>query len=146
MSMSTIRFSRTGAEVSDAVIRELECEDCHRVWHAPFSGYLLRCLPSICPECYERKYGETSIHSSHAIYGPAPKYEVKVVPDMLVAQQVGVVEGNTCVVVHCDDYDHYKRLPQVVSYNGILCGKTGWNSDTNRAHYQSNATIVKVER
>ncbi len=72
--------------------------------------------------------------------------KVQVEKDELVAQQVAVIEGNTCIVVTCHDFDHYKRLPAVVSFNGIKCGKTGWNSDTNRCHYQSNATIVSVER
>jgi hypothetical protein len=69
---------------------------------------------------------------------------VQVEEGFLVAQQVAVIEGNTCIVVTCNDFDHYKRLPAVVSYNGVKCGKTGWNSDTGRCHYQSNAIIVQV--
>ncbi len=69
---------------------------------------------------------------------------VKVVSDHLVAEVVAEYDGVTCIVVHCDDFDHFKRLPQVVSHNGIMCGKTGWNSDTNRCHYQSNASLVRV--
>lgn len=70
--------------------------------------------------------------------------KVQVVEDYLVAERVEVIEGDTCIVVTCHDFDHYKRLPAVVSYNGIRCGKTGWNSDTNRCHYQSNAVLVRV--
>jgi len=72
--------------------------------------------------------------------------EVQVEKEHMVAELVGNFDDVTCVVVHCQDYDHFRKLPQVVSYQGILCGKTGWNSDTNRAHYQSNASLVKVER
>lgn len=70
--------------------------------------------------------------------------KVKIEKDYLTAEQIAVIEGNTCILVHCNDYDHYKKLPSVISYNGTLCGKTGWNSDTNRCCYQSSATIVKV--
>lgn len=67
-------------------------------------------------------------------------------PDMLVALQVGVVEGTTCATVHCDDYEHFKQLPEVVSYNGMNLGKSGWNSDTQRCHYQSNVNILHKVR
>lgn len=72
--------------------------------------------------------------------------KLKPEPDMLVAQHIAVVEGVTCAIVHCDDYEHFKRLPEVVSYKGENLGKTGWNSDTQRCHYQSNANIIKVNR
>lgn len=69
--------------------------------------------------------------------------QVRVETD-LVADVVAVIEGNTCIVLPCTDFDHFKKLPAVISYNGVKCGKTGWNSDTNRVHYQSNAIIVQV--
>ena len=70
--------------------------------------------------------------------------KVQVEKEHMVAHMVAEIDGVVCVVVTCDDYDHYKRLPQVVSHNGIMCGKSGWNSDTNRCHYQSNATLVRI--
>ena len=70
---------------------------------------------------------------------------VDVEKDKMVALSAMRVDGVMCVMVDCADFDHYKRLPQVVNYLGVRCGKTGWNSDTNRAHYQSNATIVTAE-
>ncbi len=69
--------------------------------------------------------------------------KVQIEHDYLVAEVVTCIEGNTCIVVTCYDLDHFRALPSVVSHNGIKCGKTGWNSDTNRAHYQSNAHIVR---
>lgn len=57
--------------------------------------------------------------------------------------QGGFVEDNFCIMVQCDDYDHFKRLPAAVSFNGKLLGKTGWNSDTHRCHYQENAQLAK---
>lgn len=70
---------------------------------------------------------------------------VKVEPDYLVALETGVVEGVTCVSVACTDYDHFRKLPAAISHNGILCGKTGWNSDKHQAYYQSNATLVRIQ-
>jgi hypothetical protein len=67
-------------------------------------------------------------------------------PQYLTVVRAEVIEGRTCVMVNCLDHDHFKRLPEVVSYNGHLLGKTGWNSDTQYAHYQSNATILHIER
>lgn len=68
---------------------------------------------------------------------------LKIESDYLVALSVDVVEGKTCVAVTCNDYDHYKKLPEVISHNGILCGKTGWNSDKDRCYYQSGVGLVK---
>lgn len=72
---------------------------------------------------------------------------VAAVPNALVALAVAKVKSSDhgeviCIVVTCTDFDHYRNLPEAVSYNGIRCGKTGWNSDKNYACYQSNATIV----
>jgi hypothetical protein len=71
---------------------------------------------------------------------------VKAEPEYLTINYSARIEGVLCVVVDCQDFDHFKRLPQVVSYNGTLLGKTGWSSDTNIAHYQSNAHMVRVVR
>jgi hypothetical protein len=68
---------------------------------------------------------------------------VKVESEYLKVEHVGDYDGITCCVVNCSDFDHFQRLPQAVSYNGILCGKSGWNSDKNHAYYQSNASLVR---
>jgi len=68
--------------------------------------------------------------------------KVHVESNYLVSEQVAVIEGVTCIMVRCNDFDHFKHLPEVVSYEGVKCGKTGWNSDSNRACYQSSAHIV----
>lgn len=68
---------------------------------------------------------------------------IRIEPNYLVADQVAWIEGTLCIMVYCPDYDHFRQLPQVVSYQGTLCGKTGWNSDSGRAAYQSNAQVVK---
>jgi hypothetical protein len=53
-------------------------------------------------------------------------------------------QGETIAEVDCEDYDHFTTLPDVVSYDGIILGKTGWNSDTGRAYYKSRAQVLKV--
>jgi len=69
-----------------------------------------------------------------------------IVKDAIVAHNVGMVDGIHYAVVDCANYIDYKRLPEVVSYNGQLLGKTGWNSDKNVAYYQSTANILHVRR
>lgn len=59
---------------------------------------------------------------------------------ILVAQRV---EGNLILETNCRDYDHYKSLPEVVSYQGTLCAKTGWSSDRSYACYQSRMAIAR---
>lgn len=46
--------------------------------------------------------------------------------------------------VPCADYDALVMLSTVLSYNGLLYGRTGWNSDRCVAYYQSGVTIAHV--
>lgn len=73
-------------------------------------------------------------------------HTLKVERDWLTVESVGMVEGVMCAITTCPDYDAYKALPEVISYNGAKLGKTGWNSDTGHAFYQTNALILRVER
>jgi hypothetical protein len=66
------------------------------------------------------------------------------VPAAIVLQRVGKVDGTTVLETSCPDYDHYRALPQVVEYEGVRCGKTGWNSDRGYACYQSNALMAQA--
>lgn len=51
--------------------------------------------------------------------------------------------GNELVLeTNCSDFDAYKALPDVVSYEGIVCGKTGWNSDRGHGYYKSTAKVA----
>jgi hypothetical protein len=65
-------------------------------------------------------------------------------PEYITAIFVGTIEGTQVATVDCTDYDHYRQLPKVVSYQGTRLGLTGWSSDSNRACYQSNATLLRV--
>ncbi len=69
--------------------------------------------------------------------------KAKIEPDYIAVKHVSKYDGVTCCVVECENYDRYKVLPDTVSYNGVLCGKTGWNSDKNHAYFQSNSYYVR---
>jgi hypothetical protein len=58
---------------------------------------------------------------------------------ILNAQAVG---DELVLETSCADFDTLKTLPQVVSYEGIVCGMTGWNSDRGHAYYKSKVKIA----
>ena len=53
-----------------------------------------------------------------------------------------ILDGETVIETACRNYDHYKSLPPVVSYEGIIVGLTGWNSDRGYACYKSGAKVA----
>lgn len=69
--------------------------------------------------------------------------KAKIENEYMTIKYHATIDDITCCVVDCSDFDYFKSLPQAVSYNGILCGKSGWNSDKNEAYYQSNASLVR---
>lgn len=66
------------------------------------------------------------------------------VPQAIVIQNACKIEGELVLETVCRNYDHYKVLPEVILYEGIVCGKTGWNSDRQYACYKSNVPIAKA--
>lgn len=54
----------------------------------------------------------------------------------------GKVDGVTYVITDCQDYDAYKALPNAVEFNGMILGKSGWNSDKSIACFQSNVSVA----
>jgi len=52
------------------------------------------------------------------------------------------IDGVLCLAVDCENFDAYKRLPAALSYNGIVCGLSGWNSDKCVAYFQSNKPVA----
>jgi hypothetical protein len=64
------------------------------------------------------------------------------VPKALVIQAAMWNQGHLVLEVHCHDYVCYRALPEVVVYQGVTCGKTGWSSDRHYACYQSRAHIA----
>lgn len=53
-----------------------------------------------------------------------------------------IIEGQVVIETTCRDYDHYRSLPDAVTYNGVVCGKTGWNSDRGYACYKSGVALA----
>ena len=67
--------------------------------------------------------------------------KANVVPDAIVVIS-HVIEGHYVLETTCRDFEHFIALPQVVEFQGRLCGKTGWSSDTGRACYKSDVSIA----
>lgn len=66
------------------------------------------------------------------------------VPQAIVLTTVAYVDFDLVLETNCRDYDHYTTLPEVVNYQGVECGKTGWNSDRHYACYKASAHIAKA--
>lgn len=59
---------------------------------------------------------------------------------VIVAEQF---DGGTCLTVDCSNgYDDFKSLPQAVTFNGKVFGKTGWNSDRGVAYYRDDEMVA----
>lgn len=67
------------------------------------------------------------------------------VPKAIVIQTHAWYDDELILETVCRDYDHYKSLPDVVTFNGIECGKTGWSSDSHYACYKSGAAIAHAK-
>lgn len=73
------------------------------------------------------------------------KYAIEL-PRAIFIQVATWMEGQLVLETTCRDFDHYKTLPDVVVYEGVECGKTGWSSDTHLACYKSGTAIAKEKR
>jgi hypothetical protein len=62
--------------------------------------------------------------------------------DAIVITSHGIIEGQYVLETACADFDAYKALPDVVMFEGKLCGKTGWSSDRNYACYKSGVPVA----
>jgi hypothetical protein len=54
-----------------------------------------------------------------------------------------LLEGEYVAEVDCSGFDDFKALPSAIEYDGKVLGKTGWNSDSNRACYKSGVPLAK---
>ncbi len=52
------------------------------------------------------------------------------------------IEGMMVIETSCSDYEKYRSLPDLIEYNGVLFGKTGWSSDKEYACYKSNPIVA----
>ena len=64
------------------------------------------------------------------------------IDNAITVTQSGHIDGIRWLYVDCDNYEHYKTLPQAVDYQGLVYGLTGWNSDRCIACYQTNAKLA----
>jgi hypothetical protein len=64
------------------------------------------------------------------------------IPGAIVLDAVYVLDGDVILETGCRDFDHYITLPTAVQYDGRICGKTGWSSDTHKACYKSSAKVA----
>lgn len=56
--------------------------------------------------------------------------------------QVHLPNGEIELIVPCEDYDVYRKLPAAVEFQGVFYGKAGWNSDIGNAYYRSGKTYA----
>jgi hypothetical protein len=68
--------------------------------------------------------------------------KAKVLPDAITVEAAHIIDGETVLETTCRDFDHFCSLPAAVEFEGRVCGKTGWSSDTNRACYKSGARVA----
>lgn len=61
---------------------------------------------------------------------------------LVSVQREHVLDGEMVIEVSCSDFDNYKSLPDALLYKGIVCGKTGWSSDSNLCCYKQNAKLA----
>jgi len=68
-----------------------------------------------------------------------------VLPD-LVAVEPSTCDGDYFLTVDIDPDDPYgsfKKLPAALEYEGRIYGKSGFNSDKNRAYYKAGVPLAR---
>lgn len=45
----------------------------------------------------------------------------------------------------CNDFQAFRRLPNVIEVQGHTLGKSGWNSDHGVAYYRSDKALGKIK-
>lgn len=68
--------------------------------------------------------------------------KAKPIHDAIVIINADIIEGETVLTTACRDFDQWCALPGVVEFEGRICGKTGWSSDTYLACYKSGAKMA----
>ena len=62
--------------------------------------------------------------------------------EFIKLQSIIWIEGEYIVEVECRDYNDYCALPAAISYDRMVMGKTGWNSDKCKACYKSKTGLL----
>jgi hypothetical protein len=68
--------------------------------------------------------------------------KAKAITDAIVVSASHIIEGETILETSCSDFEHFCSLPSVVVFEGRVCGKSAWSSDTNRACYKSGMRVA----
>lgn len=68
----------------------------------------------------------------------------KAIINILDVTPLRLSETEVILETPCRDYDEFSMLPNVVEFQCILFGKTGWSSDTNKAYYKQGRNFAKV--
>ena len=62
----------------------------------------------------------------------------------VVLNSIHMIGGESVFQTVCRDFEMFCQLPEVIEYNGIVAGKTGWNSDTGFACYRSRLNFARA--
>lgn len=52
------------------------------------------------------------------------------------------LEGKLVLETECKDFNSYCALPAAVSFEGVVCAKTGWSSDRGYACYKEGGLLA----
>lgn len=72
--------------------------------------------------------------------------KAKVVQDAITIIGAYIIEGETVLETTCRDFEQFCALPHALSFEGRICGKSGWSSDTFKACYKSSVKLAYVAR
>ena len=69
--------------------------------------------------------------------------EAEILHNKIRIQAVQKIESEIIAVVDCNSIDDYKRLPDAISFEGKVMGKTGWSSDYGYAYFKTGSLLAK---
>lgn len=69
--------------------------------------------------------------------------QAEAVPGAVLVVAVERCGGTICLICRCEGmYEQFCTLPDAVSFQGEIYGKTGWNSDRGQAYYKNTANVA----
>lgn len=76
--------------------------------------------------------------------------KASIVTDAILINRVESTGRTKCLVVKLKETEHwemfceYQKLPSVVEFEGIVYGRSGWNSDTGEAYYKPDVVVARI--
>lgn len=114
-----------------AIVGEVKCEACGS-WEYVDSVYGL-----IGNDYDGSGYVEDILRAVKAPPKPKP------VEGLVIQSHETLPDGVRVIIATLSDgFDTYKKLPEVVSYDNRMYGKTGWNSDAQVGYYRDDAKVA----